>query len=186
MTRQTSLAAAAVLAATAILAACGGSPSQGTASQTRAAALRAAAACIRAHGVPNYADPVLTPDGHVYTDSRSFDNAGQATINAVSSACQSLIVRASLNPDTEPPAPPGLVQAGVRAAECERAHGLPNVIDPTARSTYTPGHGFGLRGDEVPPGGKQSTGFQEALRECRSQIDAEIRASALGSLGGNG
>src|SRR5450759_4527341 len=49
--------------------------------------------------------------------------------------------RAGLNPGNEPPAPPQLVQAGVRAAECQRAHGLPDVHDPTANTPYTPGHG---------------------------------------------
>jgi len=192
MTRKSSLAtataaaAAAALAATTILAACAGSPAQESVNQSHAAALHAAAACIRAHGIPSYSDPVLTPDGHVYTDSRPFDNAGQAVIRAVSSACRTLIVRANLNPDAEPPAPAALVQAGVRTAECERAHGMPAVADPTARSTYTPGHGFGLRADEVPVGGKQSAGFQQSLRDCHSQIDAEIRASTLGSLGSNG
>ena len=77
-------------------------------------------------------------------------------------------------------------EAGVRAAECQRAHGLPNVKDPTANSPYTPGHGFGLTGDEVPTGGKASHGFQEAAHACRSQVDAEIRASTLSSLGSGG
>lgn len=152
----------------------------------RAAALHAAAQCIRQHGIPSYADPVLTPDGHVYTDSRSFDNAPQGTLNAVQQACGTLAARAGLSPDSEPPAPPQLVQAGVRAAECLRAHGLPNDRDPTAQSTYTPGHGFGFTRDEIPPGGKASPVYQAAAHACRPLLDAEIRASTLGSLGNDG
>ncbi|HSR86484.1 MAG TPA: hypothetical protein VLM11_20105 [Streptosporangiaceae bacterium] len=198
------LAAATALASCAMLAACGGSsgggatvPSLGTSAgavsgggsgsgHSRASALHAAAACIRQHGIPTYHDPVLTPSGLVYTDSRSLDYATSSVMTAAMTACQTLIVRASLQPGREPLAPPQLVQAGVRSAECARVNGLPNMSDPTARSTYTPGHGFGLTAAEVPAGGKASPGFQEALRACHTQFAAEIRASTLGSLGHDG
>jgi hypothetical protein len=153
---------------------------------SRATELHAAAQCIRQHGVPAYQDPVLSPTGAVYSDSRSLQNVPQSTFNTVIAACGALAARAGLHPGNQPPAPPQLVQAGVRAAECQRAHGLPNVKDPTANSSYTPGHGFGLTGNEVPAGGKASHGFQEASHACRSQIDAEIRASTLSSLGSDG
>ena len=55
-----------------------GSPSQKARQPTsqlsgsaREAALHAAAQCIRQHGIPSYADPVLTARGQVYSDSRS-------------------------------------------------------------------------------------------------------------------
>ncbi len=57
-------------------------------------ALHAAAQCIRQHGVPTYADPVLTPSGEVYSDSRSIEDAPQATINAVRQACRTLMTQA--------------------------------------------------------------------------------------------
>jgi hypothetical protein len=155
-------------------------------SPARAAALHDAAQCIRAHGIPGYADPVLTPSGAVYSDLRSFQNAGAPAVGAVTQACGTLMAQASLNPQSEPPAPPQLVQAGVRAAECFRAHGLPNVKDPTAQTPYTPGHGFGLDSSEVPAGGKQDPAFQQAIRACIAQDDAELRASTLASLGNDG
>ncbi len=96
----------------------------------RAAALHAAAQCIRQHGIPSYADPVLTASGQVYSDSRSIQDASQPVANAVYHACSALAARAGLNPSCEPPAPPQLVEAGVRSAECLRAHGLPNVHGP--------------------------------------------------------
>ena len=198
-------AVAAAAASAAMLAACGGSSgggatvpslaasgaaatgsSNGGAGQSRAVALHAAASCIRQHGIPTYQDPVLTPGGQVYTDSRSFDNATSAVMAAAMSACQTLIVRADFHPDAEPPAPPQLVEAGVKSAECARLHGLPNMTDPTSQTSYTPGHGFGLTASEVPAGGKASPGFQEARRMCGRLFDAEIRASTLGSLGHDG
>jgi hypothetical protein len=158
-----------------------GSPGQGSAG-SRAAALHAAAQCIRQHGVPSYADPVLTAGGQVYTDARSIQDAPQSVIDAVRQACAALAAEAGLVPDAEPPAPPQLVEAGVRSAECLRAHGLPNVQDPTAQTPYTPGHGFGFRRGEIPAGGKLDPAYQAAAQACRVLLDAEIRASTLASL----
>lgn len=152
----------------------------------RAAALQAAAQCIRAHGVPSYADPVLTAGGQVYSDSRSIQDAPQSVVNAVQQACGTLAAQAGLNPLYEPPAPPQLVETGVRSAECLRAHGLPNVQDPTAQTPYTPGHGFGMSASEVPAGGKANPAYQAAAHACRAILDTEIRASTLASLSNDG
>lgn len=155
----------------------------GSSSPARASALHAAAQCIRQHGIPGYADPVLTPSGAVYSDLRSVQDASRTVLAAVQQACGTLMGQASLSPGNEPPAPPQLVQAGVRAAECFRAHGLPNVKDPTAQTPYTPGHGFGLEGGEIPAGGKASPAFQQAINSCQVQDTAELKASTLASLG---
>src|SRR5262245_16458020 len=152
----------------------------------RAAALHAAAQCIRQHGLPSYQDPVLVSGGRVFSDLRSVQDAPDATISAIQHACGALVARAGLDPRDEPPAPPPLVQAGVRAARCMRAHGLPALHDPTAQSPYTPGHGFGMTDSEVPPGGKASPVYQAAAHACRSLLDDEIRASTLASLGRDG
>ena len=152
----------------------------------RASALHAAAVCIRQHGIPGYADPVLTPGGQVYSDSRSIEDASPAVAAAVQQACGRLFAAADLTPENEPPAPPQLVQAGVRSAECMRAHGMPHVQDPSSRSPYTPGHGFGLTASEVPPGGKLSPIWQHAAHACSAQIAAEIQASTLASLSNDG
>jgi hypothetical protein len=142
--------------------------------------------------VPSYQDPVLTADGHVYTDVRSLEdyagkNGGSDSdaLNALRRACGSLFTAAQLSPTDEPPAPPQLVQAGVDAARCLRANGLPNYRDPTSSTPFTPGHGFGISPDEMPDngsGGKLDPTFQHAIRACRPQLDAEIRASELSSL----
>jgi len=164
----------------------GGQPAVGGSGAARAAALHAAAVCIRQHGIPSYADPVLTAGGQVYSDSRSIQNAPQSVVNAVEQACGALAAQAGLNPLSEPLAPAQLVEAGVRSAECLRAHGLPNVQDPTAQTPYTPGHGFGFTRNEIPAGGKADPVYQAAAHACRSILDAEIRASTLASLGNDG
>src|SRR5215470_15318594 len=44
-------------------------------SASRVAALHRAAQCIRSHGIPTFADPVLGANGQVFTDSRPLQNA---------------------------------------------------------------------------------------------------------------
>jgi hypothetical protein len=163
-----------------------GPPSGHDYSAARVTALHNAAACIRAHGIPGYTDPVLTPSGATYSDRRPFEDASDATRAAVTHACGTLMAQASLNPDYEPPAPPQLVQAGVASARCMRAHGMPNLRDPNPQAPYTPGHGFGLSADEVPAGGKANPVFQHAIQACQQVNSAEIRASTLGSLSNDG
>jgi hypothetical protein len=67
-----------------------------------------------------------------------------------------------------------------------RAHGLPHITDPTVRSPFTPGHGFGYSASEIPAGGKVNPVFQAAAQACRPLLDAEIRASTLASLSNDG
>jgi hypothetical protein len=152
-------------------------------SAARKAKLHAAAECIRQHGVPTYQDPVLMSDGHVFTDARSLQDADEPTIEAVQSACHTLIAAAQFQPGEQAPAPPKLVQAGVKAAQCLRANGLPNMKDPTSTSIFTPGHGFGLTPDEIPAGGKENPVVQHAFGACRPLLDEETRQSTLESLG---
>ncbi|GAB3826344.1 hypothetical protein ACFPIJ_06365 [Dactylosporangium cerinum] len=148
----------------------------------RKAALHAAAECIRQHGISGYQDPVLTADGHVYTDSRSYRDADDGAIQAVEAACKALLDAAQFQPTEQAPAPPALVQAGVRSRQCLREHGLVNLTDPTATSEFTPGHGFGINPDQMP-GDKTDPVVQRALDACRPILDEEGRLSSLGSLG---
>ena len=155
----------------------------GDASAARRAKLHTAAQCIRQHGAPNYQDPVLTADGYVYTDDVSMRDLSDAQLTAITNACQDLIHAANFAMRDQGPPPPALIQAGVKSAQCLRANGLPNMKDPTAQSHFTPGKGFGLSQDEVPPGGKQNPIFMRAVTACRPILDAESSASSLGNLG---
>lgn len=167
-----------------------GATGVGSSGAGRAAALHAAAQCIREHGVPAYQDPVLDADGHVYTDLRSIQDAAQAAGDEsvlqaeLMRACGTLVTSAGLQPADEPPAPPALVQAGVKAAQCLRANGMPNATDPTASTPFVPGHGFSLSGDELPnpSAGKADPTVQRAFTACRAELDAEIAQSGLGAL----
>ncbi len=162
-----------------------GTTASAGASGSQQSKLHAAADCIRSHGVPGYQDPVVDAAGHVYTDARTIQNLTDSQMSAVEAACSSLIAAAGFAPADESPAPPALVAAGVKAAQCLRANGLPDYRDPTSSTTFTPGHGFGLSADELPNNGalgKQDPSLQRAFHACRALLDAENRASLLGSL----
>ncbi|WP_147315707.1 hypothetical protein [Asanoa ferruginea] len=154
----------------------------GDATAARRTALHNAAECIRQHGAPRYQDPVLTANGQVYTDARTLqDSIEESALDDLEAACGELIRAARFAPDDQAPAPPKVVQAGVKVAECMRANGLPNVKDPTADSPFTPGHGFGHSPDELP-GGKDDA-FMRAGDACKDLINELNRLSSLGNLG---
>jgi hypothetical protein len=155
-------------------------------SSSRIAALHQAADCLRRHGITNFHDPVLGANGQVFTDARPLQSASDGVLRAAQSACRGQLSAADWNPEQEPPAPAALVAAGVKAAQCLRQHGMPNYRDPTAASEYTPGHGFGISQDEMPPGAdKTNPTVQQAFSACRSVLDAETAASNLRNLSGH-
>jgi hypothetical protein len=175
------------LLAAAALAGCS-NPSDPTspaaASGPRNTALHAAAECLRQHGVEHFADPVLGANGQVFTDIRGLEGAKDAA-DAAKNACRRELGAANWNPKEQPPAPAALVAAGVKAARCMRAHGLPDYKDPTATSRYTPGHGFSIQPGDLPPGAdKRSPTVQQAAQACRSLLDAEVETSRLDRLAG--
>ena len=154
-------------------------------STSQAAARHAAAQCVRTHGVPSYQDPVVTADGHIYTDMRSLHRLSAAQFASLHQACGSQLTDAGFVLRDEPPAPPQLVQAGVRTARCLRAHGLPNYRDPTSSTPFAPGHGFDMTPDELTNNGALGKGdpfAQRAFEACRREQNAEIAASTLQSL----
>jgi hypothetical protein len=150
--------------------------------------LRGAAACIRGTGLRGYADPVLDRDGRVYTDQRTFRDAGIGDVDdprwiRLMRSCGDLVLGAGFFPYDEAPAPAQLVAAGTAAARCLRSHGLPMFADPTSASPFTPGHGFGITAADLPYGEtKAAPDVQRAFRACRPLLDAEIDASRLAAL----
>jgi hypothetical protein len=131
-----SAAAAAVFIALCLaLAACGssGHPAAGSSGQTQDASgrsqLEAVVQCLRAHGVPDFPDPVYDPsDGRWhYADYRP------DIPQSAQQACQHLdpsAVRAS------PPVPQAQFQALVRLAQCIRQHGVPTWPDPNPQGQF--------------------------------------------------
>jgi len=120
-----------------------------------------------------------------YTDMRSLHRLSAAQFASLHQACGSQLTAAGFVLRDEPPAPPQLVQAGVRTARCLRAHGLPNYRDPTSSTPFAPGHGFDMTPDELTNNGALGKGdpfAQRAFEACRREQNAEIAASTLQSL----
>ena len=165
-----------------------GAPSVGY-SEQRLGQIRAASRCVREHGVPNYQDGVLTADGHVYTDSRSIQDAlgkdpGLVEARAAGGLRPALHrrrVRARRRV-----AGPARARPGRRPVVALPPHSrTAGDGDPDSSTPFTPGHGFGLTSDELPGGGrlgKTDPTLQQAFQACRSELDAEIRASTLAEL----
>ena len=111
------------------LCACGspGHPAAGSSGaapdSVRRSQLEAVVQCLRAHGVPDFPDPVYDPGGGQwhYGDYRAH------IPQRAQQACQHLDPTA-VSPS--PPVPQAQFQALVRLAQCIRQHGVPTWPDP--------------------------------------------------------
>jgi hypothetical protein len=147
--------------------ACGGSPgatstpSASTPSTSTASAIYSArlafASCVRAHGVPNYPDP-LSNGQEPYNTKQMFDNDPQ--MRTAAGACQHLLPNGGQ--PTQTPQANALSKAGaVRLAGCMRTHGYPTFPDPTIDSVGQPV--FNVRAAGIAP---QSPQVLTVLRRC--------------------
>lgn len=156
LTAPTLLACGAMLAASAVLAACssgGSQPAAGSpgAGQGRSPDAQTAAIvqCYRAHGDPTFPDPVYDPSDGRWHFADSPGNAPLSTRQA----CQHLFPAANASP----PVPQAQFQQLVRLAQCIRQHGVPTWPDPD------PDGGFGL-----PPSLQQKTpAYARAAQACQ-------------------
>ena len=119
-------AVAIALAASATIAACGGSSPSGSGTASTANAALKFAACVRAHGVPDYPDPRA---GKITVDTKTLSESSQVVETALG-RCQKYQVAHKLGPQLSA-AELANVRAGALAyAKCMRAHGLENFPDP--------------------------------------------------------
>ena len=120
--------------------------------------------CIRSHGVPNFPDPVQTPDGGYGYRTNGIDPSSSAFQGALQ-ACKSL---PSPWNSTGQELSSAQQQAWLNWARCIRAHGVPDFPDPT------------FSGSEVHDSGlaPNSTLIQSAIEACKSHMPS------VGGLGG--
>ncbi len=139
----------------------GGSASTGTSPLAEAVTY---SQCIRSHGVPNFPDPVQTPDGGYGYRTSGIDPNSAAFQNALQ-ACKSL---PSPWNSTGKDLSSAQQQAWLNWASCIRNHGVPNFPDPT------------FSGSEVRDSGtaSNSPSFQSAMDSCKSKMPS------VGGLGG--
>ncbi len=162
------LFAAACSATPGTSAATGSTASTGTGSRTSPGASTspfeqalAYSACMRAHGLPDFPDPVRGAGGGVslqLNGGPSGDlNPNSSQFKAAQQACQHLQPQGmrggsgGANP-----------QQALQWAACMRAHGLPNFPDPTVSNGVPQ---LDLSGTGIDPGSPQ---FQSAQQACKS------------------
>jgi hypothetical protein len=149
-----------------VLAACGSSKGAGTNRSSFASAGIKFAACMRAHGVPNFPDP--SGGGGIDIPAGSGINPQSPAFQSAQSSCFKLL----------PGGGPGGRQASesdklrmLKMSECMREHGLSTFPDPVA-TPPSPGRGFGLAFGSpgsfiaVPQSLMQSPAFNQAARAC--------------------
>jgi hypothetical protein len=127
------------------------------------------AACIRAHGVPNFPDPVVTQTHNPSGGSASVGlRVPPAEINspsfkAAQKDCSSLLP--SGGPSPQQTLSPRVQAQYLKAVACFRAHGLPSFPDPV----------FTAGGVHIPDPGAysfSSPAVKAAIQACRSVIPA--------------
>jgi hypothetical protein len=146
---------------TTTIAAAGGSGSAGATPLAQAVTY---ARCVRSHGVPNFPDPVQTPDGGYGYRTSGIDPNSSAFQGALQ-ACRGL---PSPWNSTGQQLTAAQQQAWLTWAQCVRTHGMPKFPDPTFSGTAV--HDSAL--------GSSSPLLQSAMDACRSQ------RPSVGGLGG--
>jgi hypothetical protein len=146
---------------TATAAPAGGSGSSGATALAEAVAY---SQCIRSHGVPNFPDPVQTPDGGYGYRTAGID-PNSASFQGAIQACKALPSPWNSSGQLLSPAQQ---QAWLNWAHCVRAHGVPDFPDPTFSGSEV--HDSGV-GSSSPP-------LQQAMDACKSQ------RPTVGGLGG--
>ncbi len=167
------------LVASVALAACGGStPSRSSADSIAKAGLEFAA-CVRAHGVPDFPDPNASSDG-TQTSGGQTDATPAPTLTESAQVVQKAedecqkYAEAAQGPAVSSGQLAKLKAGALAYAKCVRAHGVPNFPDPTV-DTGPGGHGAGI----TPPFGTgarareeaQSPVLQTAIKTCSPLVD---------------
>ncbi len=105
----------------AVIAGCGSVGVSGGASTNASSGIQFAG-CMRANGVPNFPDGLVTPDSGINPASPAYESA--------QNACKKYLPRDGAGP---PPTPAWVVRDELKLATCMRANGVPGFPDPNAQ-----------------------------------------------------
>jgi hypothetical protein len=166
----------AALAATALLAACGGDPQKPSAEQQAAVrkAMLGYAACMRKHGVP-MPDPKFSSDGGVQLSSGGpgQKNVSPETQRAAQKACEHYQKEIKPSGAGSPERQAEFRQKALALSRCMRSHGVPNFPDPQFGDNGEIGIKIG-KDDGVDP---HDPAFQRAQRACAQYAPQGARGS---------
>ena len=153
----------------------GGASNPGSTAQSNDPSGLAYAKCMRAHGVPNFPDPL--PGGGFQFKKDAGVDPSSPVFEATQAKCQKLMPMGGLTPGTQThPSSQALTQM-VNVAQCMRRHGIRNFPDPRTSIPSNPRAAAGGTGvisniDGVVlvfPGtiDEQSPAFTRAAAVCR-------------------
>jgi hypothetical protein len=158
--------AVAGVACAALIAACGSSSHEPSASSNNPELARSE--CMRAHGVPHFPDPTKGSGGEGLSVSRSSPDSSAVTVDGITfdgPAFQAAAKTCRLGGPALGGEPHKLTETqrnGMTAsARCTRKHGVPNFPDPTFGS-----RGIGVKVTPVAGVDPDSPAFQAANKLC--------------------
>lgn len=150
--------AAAVFAVLAV-AACGTGTRSSTSGAAEDARALAWAECLRAHGIPNFPDPLSGHEAQFPDSAGPIFNSHSPAVLTAEQACKGLhaaLVGANPGPS------PNQNAAFLTFSRCMRAHGVPNYPDPTSGKNGRPiGPDLSSVGIDT-----QSPAFVSAAKAC--------------------
>jgi hypothetical protein len=134
------LALAGAIVIAVMAAGCGGSaPSPPTASAAGGAGAPGQtayrfAACMRAHGLANFPDPVVKTSGGSVQVAIAINPSisGQPAFKSAQASCSHILPKGGNGPDDTPAQRQARTQAFLAFARCLRTHGFPTFPDPDA------------------------------------------------------
>ncbi len=177
------------LASLALLAACGGGPSPGSAGSANAgraagspsSASRQALAfshCVRANGVPDFPDPVSS--GEIPKETAQQLGISDSRLQAALNACEHLLPDTG-NVNDNPAALHRWWSQMLQFARCMHAHGVPDWPDPSpypqdpVRPTFNlHAAGIGFHLGAQPGNIVNSPQIQATVRQCESVVHENV------------
>lgn len=127
-----------VLAASLLVAGCGGKTPTTTADTATASAqtgLFAYSHCMRSHGIPNFPDPVA---GEGIPKDKLIPLVGSPQFSTATRACQHIMPASGLGPQTAATPTRVRLAAALAFARCMRDRGFRTFPDPTRQGQLTP------------------------------------------------
>jgi hypothetical protein len=141
-----------------------GSGGGGAASAQLASKGVAYANCMRAHGVPNYPDPKISVHGNEVSVAVAAKPGPH--FNSAQQACRKLLPAGGPGSSGSAPLSSSEQAQVLKFAACIRAHGVPNLPDPT----------FSGGGVHLPESvDTHSAVFKSAEQACQSLIPTRLR-----------
>ncbi len=130
-------------------------------------------ACVRAHGVPSFPDPKVSTHGSEVRVAIAINPAisGNPHFKSAQQACRKLLPGGGPGSRSAPHLSAAEQTQVLKLAACIRAHGVPNLPDPT----------FSGGGVHLPPAvNVHSSVFKSAEQACQSLIPNSLRGGASG------